>query len=176
MPPVGYDITAYFGRGGIVHTMTEPGSWAPRLRPAMGDHTAALALLSSVLAALRLVERTGVGQAVDVSLLATAAWTMATDLAPTLVDRQDPPAQGRRARPHALHGAFKTADDGGSCCSCPSRAGGRRSARRSDDRSGWVYQRWARKAAAPRATWGSRRAERIRIAQAHRAIYESVLR
>lgn len=107
----GYDITAYFGRGGIVHTMTEPGSWAPRLRPAMGDHTAALALLSSVLAALRLVERTGVGQVVDVSLLATAAWTMATDLAPTLVDGQDPPAQGRRARPHALHGAFKTADD-----------------------------------------------------------------
>ena len=101
MPPVGYDITAYFGRGGIVHTMTEPGSWAPRLRPAMGDHTAALALLSSVLAALRLVERTGVGQVVDVSLLATAAWTMATDLAPTLVDGQDPPAQGRRARPHA---------------------------------------------------------------------------
>src|SRR6185312_14341440 len=32
----GYDITAYFGRGGIVHTMTEPESWAPRLRPAMG--------------------------------------------------------------------------------------------------------------------------------------------
>ena len=39
-----------------------------------------------------------------------------------------------------------------------------------------VYHRWARKAAAPRATWGSRRAERIRIAQAHRAVYESVLR
>ena len=36
---------------------------------------------------------------------------MATDLAATLVDRQNPPAQGRRARPHALHGAFKTADD-----------------------------------------------------------------
>jgi crotonobetainyl-CoA:carnitine CoA-transferase CaiB-like acyl-CoA transferase len=107
----GYDITAFFGRGGIVDTMTEPGSYAPRLRPAMGDHTAALALLSSVLAALRLVERTGTGQVVDVSLLATAAWTMATDLAPTLVDGQNPPALGRRGRPHALHGAFRTADD-----------------------------------------------------------------
>ena len=39
-----------------------------------------------------------------------------------------------------------------------------------------VYHRWARRAAAPRATWGSRLAERIRIAQAHRAVYESVLR
>jgi crotonobetainyl-CoA:carnitine CoA-transferase CaiB-like acyl-CoA transferase len=107
----GYDITAYFGRGGLIHTMTEPGGFAPRLRPAAGDHPASLALLSAVLAALRLAEQTGSGQVVDVSLLATAAWTMASDLAPTLVDGQDPPAQGRRGRPHALHGAFKTADD-----------------------------------------------------------------
>jgi len=107
----GYDITAYFGRGGLIHTMTEPGSFAPRLRPAAGDHPASLALLAAVLAALRLVEQTGSGQVVDVSLLATAAWTMASDLAPTLVDGQEPPAQGRRGRFHALHGAFKTADD-----------------------------------------------------------------
>ena len=39
-----------------------------------------------------------------------------------------------------------------------------------------VYQRWARNAAAPRANSGSRRAERVRIAQAHRAVYEGVLR
>jgi len=65
----GYDITAFFGRGGLVDSMTEPNNQAPRLRPAVGDHTAALALLSSVLAALRLAERTGKGQVVDVSLL-----------------------------------------------------------------------------------------------------------
>lgn len=107
----GYDITAFFGRGGLVDSMTEPNNQAPRLRPAVGDHTAALALLSSVLAALRLAERTGEGQVVDVSLLATAAWTMSTDLAATLVDGQNPPTQGRRGRPHALHGAFRCADD-----------------------------------------------------------------
>jgi crotonobetainyl-CoA:carnitine CoA-transferase CaiB-like acyl-CoA transferase len=106
----GYDITAYFGRGGLVDSMTEPGNQAPRLRPAVGDHTAALALLASVLAALRLVERTGEGQVADVSLLATAAWTMSTDLAATLVDGQNPPRTGRRGRPHALHGAFRCAD------------------------------------------------------------------
>ncbi len=107
----GYDITAFFGRGGLVHTMAEPGSWAPRVRPAMGDHAASLALLSSVLAALRLVERTGAGQVVDVSLYATAAWMMATDLAATLVDGNNPTQLGRRGRPHALHGSFKTADE-----------------------------------------------------------------
>jgi crotonobetainyl-CoA:carnitine CoA-transferase CaiB-like acyl-CoA transferase len=107
----GYDITAYFGRGALVDSMTEPGSQAPRVRPALGDHTAALSLLASIMAALRLVERTGEGQVVDVSLFATAAWTMSTDLAATLVDGKNPPTTSRRGRPHALHGAFKCADN-----------------------------------------------------------------
>ena len=107
----GFDITAFFGRGGITHSITEPGSQAPRARPAQGDHAAALALVASVLAALRLVERTGEGQVLDVSLLATAAWTMSTDLSSTLVDGKDPRTLGRRLRVHALQESFRTADD-----------------------------------------------------------------
>jgi crotonobetainyl-CoA:carnitine CoA-transferase CaiB-like acyl-CoA transferase len=107
----GYDITAFFGRGAIIDSMTEPGNQAPRMRPAVGDHSAALALLASVLAALRLVERTGEGQVVDVSLLQTAAWAMSTDLSATLIDGQNPPRLGRRGRPHALHGSWRCADD-----------------------------------------------------------------
>jgi crotonobetainyl-CoA:carnitine CoA-transferase CaiB-like acyl-CoA transferase len=106
----GFDITAFFGRGGITHSITEPGSQAPRARPAQGDHTAALALLAAVLSALRLVERTGAGQVVDVNLLATAAWTMSTDLSATLVDGQDPPVLGRRRRRYALQESFRCAD------------------------------------------------------------------
>ena len=107
----GYDITAFFGRGGFLHLATEPGSQAPRVRPAQGDHTAALALVASILAALRLVEATGKGQAVDVNLYATAAWTMSTDLSATLVDGNNPQMLGRRGRPFALHGSFRTGDD-----------------------------------------------------------------
>jgi crotonobetainyl-CoA:carnitine CoA-transferase CaiB-like acyl-CoA transferase len=107
----GYDITAYFGRGGIIDSMTEPGNQAPRIRPAVGDHSAALALFASILAALRLVERTGEGQVVDVSLLQAAAWTMSADLSATLVDGVNPPRTGRRSRNHALHGAYRCADD-----------------------------------------------------------------
>jgi crotonobetainyl-CoA:carnitine CoA-transferase CaiB-like acyl-CoA transferase len=107
----GYDITAFFGRGGIIDSMTEPGNQAPRIRPAVGDHAAALSLFASVLAALRLVERTGKGQVVDVSLLQTAAWTMSTDLSATLVDGVNPPRTGRRSRNHALHGPFRCADE-----------------------------------------------------------------
>ena len=107
----GFDITAFFGRGGITHSVTEPGGQAPRARPAQGDHTAALALLAAVLAGLRMVERTGAGQVVDVNLHATAAWTMATDLSATLVDGVDPPMLGRRHRRHALQESFRCADD-----------------------------------------------------------------
>ncbi len=107
----GFDITAFFGRGGITHSITEPGSQAPRARPAQGDHAAALALFGAVLAALRLVERTGEGQVLDVSLLGTAAWTMASDLSTTLVDGQDPRTLGRRLRVHALQESFRSADD-----------------------------------------------------------------
>ena len=66
---------------------------------------------AAVLSALRLVERTGEGQVVDVNLLATAAWTMSTDLSSTLVDGQDPPVLGRRRRRHALQESFRTSDD-----------------------------------------------------------------
>jgi crotonobetainyl-CoA:carnitine CoA-transferase CaiB-like acyl-CoA transferase len=107
----GYDLTAFFGRGAVLQAMAEPDNPAPpRLRPAQGDHTAALALLASILAALRLVDLTGQGQRLDVSLLSAAAWTMSTDLAATLVDGQNPPQGGRRQRPHALHGGFRCSD------------------------------------------------------------------
>jgi crotonobetainyl-CoA:carnitine CoA-transferase CaiB-like acyl-CoA transferase len=107
----GYDLTAFFGRGAVLDAMSEPVNPAPpRLRPAQGDHTAALALFGSILAALRLVEATGEGQVVDVSLLAAAAWTMSSDLSATLVDGVTPTPQGRIARPHALHGGFRCAD------------------------------------------------------------------
>ena len=91
--------------------MSEPANPAPlRLRPAQGDHTAALALFGGILAALRLVDATGEGQVVDVSLLGAAAWTMSSDLSATLIDGVRPTPQGRIARPHALHGGFRCAD------------------------------------------------------------------
>ena len=107
----GYDLTAFFGRGAVLDAMSEPANAAPpRLRPAQGDHTAALALFGGVLAALRVAEATGEGQVVDVSLLAAAAWTMSSDLSATLIDGITPTPQGRIARPHALHGGFRCAD------------------------------------------------------------------
>ena len=107
----GYDVTAFFGRGGITDAMIEPGGVAPAPRPAQGDHAAGIALVAGILAALRLVERTGEGQVVDASLFGMAAWTMATDVAPALVDGRQPSRRDRRHLISALANRFCCGDD-----------------------------------------------------------------
>jgi crotonobetainyl-CoA:carnitine CoA-transferase CaiB-like acyl-CoA transferase len=84
----GYDVTAFFGRSGLYDAMREGEEGeVPMARPAQGDHTAGLALVGAILAALRVAERSGQGQAVETSLYETAVWTQATDYAITAVDQ-----------------------------------------------------------------------------------------
>ena len=107
----GFDVTTFFGRGAITDAMTEPGGIAPQPRTAQGDHTTGLAMVAAILAALRLVDRTGQGQVVDVSLLATAAWTMASDLAATLIDGRSPSKRDRHHLIAPLANRFRCGDD-----------------------------------------------------------------
>lgn len=84
----GYDVTAFFGYSGLYDSMREGDDGiVPMARPAQGDHTAGLALVGAILAALRQVDKTGEGQVVETSLFETAVWTQATDYAVTAVDR-----------------------------------------------------------------------------------------
>lgn len=107
----GFDVTAFFGRSGLLDTtMNEDDDDPPPPATAQGDHTAALALFAGVLAAMRVVDRTGVGQTIDVSLMATAAWTLGTDLAPVLVDGKAPTRRGRFNRLSPLANRFRCAD------------------------------------------------------------------
>ncbi len=107
----GFDVTTFFGRGAVTDSMSEPGSAAPSPRTAQGDHTTGLALVASILAALRMVDQTGEGQVVDVSLLATATWTMASDLAAVLIDGRQPTKRDRRHLITPLANRFRTSDD-----------------------------------------------------------------
>ena len=90
-----FDLTAFFGRGGVMSLIGEPGDPAHAFRPGQGDHPTGLALLSAVLAALRVRDRTGEGQVVETALLRTAAWTIACDVSAALVDRTQPNKRGR---------------------------------------------------------------------------------
>lgn len=107
----GFDVTTFFGRGAITDSMTEPGGEAPAPRTAQGDHATSLALVAAILAAMRLVDRTGEGQVVDVSLLATATWTMASDLAAVLVDGKPPTKRDRHHRLTPLATSLRCRDD-----------------------------------------------------------------
>lgn len=96
----GYDVTAFFGRSGIYDAMRDGDDGeVPNARPAQGDHTAGLALLGGILAALRLAEKTGEAQVVETSLFESAIWTQANDYGITAVDRA--PVR-RRARHQML--------------------------------------------------------------------------
>ncbi len=108
----GYDVTAFFGRGGVTRTVTAPGGSPPRAPTAQGDHTTGLAMVASILAALRMVERTEEMQVIDVSLLATALWSMATDIAPSLIDRRPLRTRDRRDELNPLVNRYPCADDG----------------------------------------------------------------
>ena len=105
-----YDMTAFFARGGIQHQVAEPGGPPAAFRPGQGDHTSALSLLASILAALRLRDLTGAGQVVEVALFQVAAWTMSSDLSVTLVNGASPPRYRRADWPSPLTCRFRCAD------------------------------------------------------------------
>ncbi len=84
----GFDVTAFFGRSGLYDAMREGAEGiVPNARPAQGDHATGLALVSGILSALRLAERTGTGQVVETSLFEAAVWTQASDYGITAADR-----------------------------------------------------------------------------------------
>ena len=108
----GYDVTAFFGRGGVTGTLIPPGGSPPRAPTGQGDHTTGIAMVASILAALRLAESTGEMQVVDVSLLGTSLWSMATDIAPSLIDRRPLRARGRHDELNPLVNRYPCADEG----------------------------------------------------------------
>jgi crotonobetainyl-CoA:carnitine CoA-transferase CaiB-like acyl-CoA transferase len=109
----GYDASAFWARGGVGQTLTPAGADdAIAMRPAFGDHTAAMNLAFGIAAALFRRERTGETTVVDTSLLATAMWTLSSDVLsafnPGYVGAT---ASGRAPQQSPLAGTFKTADD-----------------------------------------------------------------
>ena len=106
-----YDMTAFFARGGIQSLVTTPGGPPAAFRPGQGDHTSSLAILSAVLAALRLRDQTGEGQTIQVALMHVAAWTISSDLSATLVTGTNPELHQRERWPSPLTCRFRCADD-----------------------------------------------------------------
>jgi crotonobetainyl-CoA:carnitine CoA-transferase CaiB-like acyl-CoA transferase len=107
----GYDASAFWARGGVGATLTTGSAPEPvAMRPAFGDHTAAMNLAFGVAAALFKRERTGEPSVVDTSLLATAMWTLSSDVLSAFNPGYVGGTTTRAPQQSPLAGTFKTAD------------------------------------------------------------------
>jgi len=107
----GFDYAAFWARSGVMGLLGNPGEPYPLCRTGLGDHTTSLNLLAAILAALRLRDRTGEGQVVDVTLLGSGMWTIGSDLSAALHSRKQPPRHDRQAPANPLWNAYRCADD-----------------------------------------------------------------
>ena len=107
----GYDNSAYWSRGGVGHVLTPPDRDYPLgQRGAFGDRSGAMALAFGMSAALFKRERTGRGSVVDVSLLATAMWTISSDVLGAIAGGQPRAFGGRGISVNPLIGPYRTKD------------------------------------------------------------------
>lgn len=73
-PRPGYDVVAFWAKGGALIDMSPDGK-APVTAPyATGDHTCGLALASGILGGILKAKNTGIGEKIVVSLYGTSIW------------------------------------------------------------------------------------------------------
>ncbi|NUU20675.1 MAG: CoA transferase, partial [Streptomycetaceae bacterium] len=107
----GYDSSAFWAQGGMAHVLTPPEREHPiSQRGAMGDRNGAMALAFGIASALLRRERTGRGSVVDVSLLATAMWTLSSDVLAALAGGKPRGVSGRGGAVNPVVGAYRTKD------------------------------------------------------------------
>jgi crotonobetainyl-CoA:carnitine CoA-transferase CaiB-like acyl-CoA transferase len=105
-----FDYTAYWARAGFMNSMRDDDVAPSFLRPGVGDHAAALALVTGILAALRVRDRSGEGQVVDVNLMHMGFYIQGNDAANTLATGQSPPNHDRHRPRNPLWNHYPTQD------------------------------------------------------------------
>lgn len=107
----GFDVTAYFGRSGILDTARYEGGPPGLSLPAQGDRATAMTLVAAILLGLRRRDQTGKGGWVGTSLYANGAWANGTTLAGVAIGAKvvtrEPPDKPR----NALTNLYRTRDD-----------------------------------------------------------------
>jgi len=106
-----YDMSAFWSRGGIAHSLTPPDAErAATQRPGFGDHTSAMNLAFGIASALFRRERSGEPSVVDVSLLGTAMWVMSSDVVYSANPDYDPHAAFTMPIVNPLTATYRTRD------------------------------------------------------------------
>ncbi len=107
----GFDITAYFGRSGILDLARYEGGPPGISLPAQGDRATAMTLVAAILLGLRRRDQTGKGGWVGTSLYANGVWANGTTAAGVAIGGEiqtRPPLDRPR---NALATLYRTGDD-----------------------------------------------------------------
>ncbi len=106
----GYDFTVFWAASGIMSLVGDPDGEPALVRPGMGDRTAGLAATAALGLALYAREHTGKGQAIEVSLLHTGMFTVASDMQRAMMYGEPGPTYSRRNAPAPLTNCYRTRD------------------------------------------------------------------
>ncbi len=107
----GFDITAYFGRSGILDSARYEGGPPGLSLPAQGDRATAMTLVAAILLGLRRRDQIGKGGWVGTSLYANGAWANGTTMAGAAIGAKLPPRQPPDRPRNALTNLYRTRDD-----------------------------------------------------------------
>jgi crotonobetainyl-CoA:carnitine CoA-transferase CaiB-like acyl-CoA transferase len=107
----GFDVTAYFGRSGILDAARYEGGPPGLSLPAQGDRATAMTLVAAILLGLRQRDRTGKGCWVGTSLYANGVWANGTSAAGALIGAKLPTRQPPERPRNALTNLYRTRDD-----------------------------------------------------------------
>jgi len=106
-----FDQTAFWARSGAMSVFGDRGDGPLISRGGFGDRTTCLNLLAAILAAMRLRDRTGEGQYVEVTLQRTGIWALASDVTTALFQKVQPEKTSRVAPANPIWNFYKTKDD-----------------------------------------------------------------
>ena len=107
----GYDASAFWARGGFAHVLRPPGVDAPlKPRGALGDHASAVAVAYGIAGALFRRASSGEPSVVDISLLASAIWTLSADIVVSQTQTPEQMAVTTNAARFPLKHAYRTRD------------------------------------------------------------------
>jgi crotonobetainyl-CoA:carnitine CoA-transferase CaiB-like acyl-CoA transferase len=106
-----FDQTAFWARSGAMSVFGDRDDGPLISRGGFGDRTTCLNLLAAILAAMRVRDRTGEGQYVEVTLQRTGLWALASDVETTLYERVQPEKSSKRAPGNPIWNFYKTRDD-----------------------------------------------------------------